>query len=261
MLANYHTHTFRCNHASGEDREYVENAIKSGFSVLGFSDHCPWDFNNSYHSSIRMTPEQIDGYFSSLSDLKKEYADDITIYIGFEAEFIPELISGQEQLLKDFPLDYMIMGQHFFEHEMFGRYTGVPTNDPDMLRSYVDSIITGMKTGKYIYLAHPDLLSFTGDPLLYRSEFLRLCKAMKDNNIPLEINMLGLNIGRHYPCDQFFSIASEVGNSVIIGCDAHSPDSLLDSDAMNKCRLFAERHGLNIIDFIPGLGPAEPIKP
>ena len=42
MLANYHTHTKRCNHALGEDREYVEAAIKAGLKVLGFSDHCPF---------------------------------------------------------------------------------------------------------------------------------------------------------------------------------------------------------------------------
>ena len=28
MLANYHTHTYRCRHAVGEDREYVEAAIR-----------------------------------------------------------------------------------------------------------------------------------------------------------------------------------------------------------------------------------------
>ena len=27
MLANYHTHTWRCNHASGAEEEYVQNAI------------------------------------------------------------------------------------------------------------------------------------------------------------------------------------------------------------------------------------------
>ena len=30
MLYNLHTHTFRCNHATGEDKAYVEYAIQSG---------------------------------------------------------------------------------------------------------------------------------------------------------------------------------------------------------------------------------------
>ena len=74
MFANYHTHTYRCQHASGSDREYVEAAIETGLKVLGFSDHCPWVYQDKeFVSKIRMTPAQVDGYFSSLEGLKKEY--------------------------------------------------------------------------------------------------------------------------------------------------------------------------------------------
>lgn len=85
MLANYHTHTQRCLHAYGSDREYIESAIKSGMKVLGFSDHCPWIFPDGYVSGIRMIPADVDEYFSSLTALKKEYEKDIKIYIGFES--------------------------------------------------------------------------------------------------------------------------------------------------------------------------------
>ena len=44
MLYNYHTHTARCNHASGTDREYVEKAIEAGYKTLGISDHAPYLF-------------------------------------------------------------------------------------------------------------------------------------------------------------------------------------------------------------------------
>ena len=40
-IINMHTHTTRCHHAAGEDREYVEKAIEAGYDVLGFSDHAP----------------------------------------------------------------------------------------------------------------------------------------------------------------------------------------------------------------------------
>ena len=41
MIANYHTHTARCLHAAGAEREYVERALQGGCRVLGFSDHTP----------------------------------------------------------------------------------------------------------------------------------------------------------------------------------------------------------------------------
>lgn len=36
LTTNFHTHTTRCNHAAGEDRQYVEEAIKGGLKVLAF---------------------------------------------------------------------------------------------------------------------------------------------------------------------------------------------------------------------------------
>ena len=41
ISANYHTHTIRCKHAVGEEREYIEAAISEDFKILGFSDHTP----------------------------------------------------------------------------------------------------------------------------------------------------------------------------------------------------------------------------
>ena len=43
MPVNYHTHTFRCGHAENvPDEAYLQRAIEQGFTVLGFSDHTPW---------------------------------------------------------------------------------------------------------------------------------------------------------------------------------------------------------------------------
>ena len=35
--ANYHTHTYRCNHAVGEDEEYVLKAIENNPEALEFA--------------------------------------------------------------------------------------------------------------------------------------------------------------------------------------------------------------------------------
>ena len=67
MIANYHTHTFRCNHASGTDREYVERAIETGMKTLGFSDHAPYLFPfKDYYSFYRMKVEEIQEYADSV---------------------------------------------------------------------------------------------------------------------------------------------------------------------------------------------------
>ncbi len=58
LKANYHTHTYRCQHAYGSEREYIEAAIRMGIAELGFSDHVPCPFKDGYVSGIRMTMEQ-----------------------------------------------------------------------------------------------------------------------------------------------------------------------------------------------------------
>ena len=56
---NFHSHTVRCQHAVGEEREYVEEAIKEGFEVIGFFRPFPLFIQNGYVSRIRMTMSQL----------------------------------------------------------------------------------------------------------------------------------------------------------------------------------------------------------
>ncbi len=76
MIANYHTHTRRCNHAYGTEREYVENAIENGIKILGFSDHTPMPYDN-YVSPSKMTFSQVEDYVDTVLSLKAEYACDM----------------------------------------------------------------------------------------------------------------------------------------------------------------------------------------
>ncbi len=248
MLANYHTHTMRCGHAMGEDREFVEAAIAAGYQVLGFADHCPWVYPDSFVSGIRMHASEVDGYFDSLLGLRREYEKDIHILIGFEAEYMPPLMEAQTEFLSAYPLDYMILGQHFVGRESNTNYAGRETADTGMLTGYVDLCIEGMRTGKYKYLAHPDLIWFTGDAAVYTREMKRLCLAMKELHVPLEMNILGLAGGRNYPDSRFWNIARETGNQAILGMDAHTPQQLSNpaavAEAEKMCRGMEVLEGL-----------------
>ncbi len=254
MFANYHTHTYRCMHATGEDRAYVEAAIQNGMQVLGFSDHCPWMYPDGYVSGTRMLPKELDAYFASLERLRDEYARDITIYIGFESEYLPEQMEAQNRLFEGYPIDYMILGEHFTGREPESPYTGFPSSSEAELARYIDLIIEGMETGKYIYAAHPDLFNFVGDAAVYDKQYRRLCVYLKEHDIPVEINMLGLVQGRHYPSRQFLKIAESVGNTAIIGCDAHSPDMLLDTAGITGCQELAKQYHLELVEELRGLG-------
>lgn len=248
MKANYHTHTKRCGHAGGEDREYVEAAIHAGFEVLGFSDHCPWIYENGYRSRIRMAPAEVDGYFSSLEKLRDEYRDNIRIYIGFETEHLPALIPEQDKLLSDYPLDYMILGQHFLGPDKEQVYVGSPFQEESYLAQYAALSMAGIKTGRYVYMAHPDLPHFTGNDEIYKKHMLPLCRLLKEKDIPIEINVLGVADKRHYPSPRFLKLAKEVGNSAVLGIDAHAPEQLLNRNAISEAEKLCEAYGLELIE-------------
>ncbi len=52
MRANYYTHTWRCNYATGTERDYVETALENCTVILGRDAHKP------EHFAQRQVPEQ-----------------------------------------------------------------------------------------------------------------------------------------------------------------------------------------------------------
>ena len=196
MTANYHTHTYRCHHASMEDeRAYVEAAIEAGYTELGFADHSPMPLPAGVDESecmrsvnVRMTMEETEGYIERLLSLREEYKKDIKLHIGFEAEYYPAVFDRFIDFISDYPIDYLIMGQHWMNNEYDGPYFGSPTDNPEILRAYVDQVIEGLSSGKFSYLAHPDLPNFSGDEEAYKKEMRRLIELgcdciMTDNPI------------------------------------------------------------------------------
>lgn len=243
---NYHTHTYRCGHASGTERGFVEEALSAGIRELGFSDHVPQPYGSDFISGMRMKMEELPGYVDTLLRLREEYRGRIRILIGFEVEYVPELFDRLLKILEAYPVDYLIVGQHFLgsRDEKDGLFCSRESQDEKRLARYVDQILEGLGTGKFAFLAHPDIFHFTGDIRIYREHMRRLCQGCKRLGIPLEINRLGFFEQRHYPGEDFWRIAAETGNEVIIGYDAHRPGVLSDEETYQKCKRWAEGLGI-----------------
>ena len=247
MIANYHTHTKRCRHASGSDREYVESAIKAGVDVLGFSDHAPYLFKNkNYYSSYRMFIDQIEDYRDSVLALKKEYEKDIRILFGFELEYYKETHKEEMAFLSKYNPEYIILGQHYVRSETLSNYA-MFDQDEEFLKDYVNECIEGIKTGDFIYLAHPDICGYNFDKNVLEQEYTRLLKCCKEYDMPIEINVLGIITNRHYPNAKIFKMAKEIGNKVIIGLDAHSPNQI-SKHAFELARGIARQAGVEVIE-------------
>lgn len=242
MFANYHTHTYLCHHAEGDPREYVETAIRAGMKILGFSDHVHYPFPTDHDSGFRMGAADTPFYVEMLQKLREEYRKDIQILIGFEVEYYPDLFAGLLEFLAPYEYDYFILGQHFLYNEYdFGLYSGNATDSEEILSHYVDQVNEAVDTGRFSYIAHPDLLNYHGPKEIYEKHMTRLCRHAKEKEMPLEINFLGLAQDRHYPREDFFAIAKSVGNDIVFGCDAHWPGLLFDETVLKKAESLAEK--------------------
>ena len=258
MIANYHTHTYRCHHAIGEDEEYVLSAIKMGLKTLGFSDHSPWRYHSSFIPRMRMELKDFDDYVKSVLRLKEKYADQIKILLGVEAEYYPEYMDWFKDFKKEYQLDYVIFGNHFYPDDEKGHYFGRSCDDDDFLRRYVQNAIEGLKSGLYSYLAHPDLFMRSRD--YFDEECLKASKAIcsyaKEHDVILEYNLEGLRNGSFgyelgYPCPDFWKIAKEYQVKAIVGVDAHDPRSLLNEERIAYAYDFLQGLGLEVVKELP----------
>ena len=159
-----------------------------------------------------------------------------------------EATEKQKELLSGYPLDYMIQGQHFLGPDKEQVYVGHPFKEEAYLAEYARLSIEGIESGDYLYLAHPDLPHFLGDDKTYRKYMLPVCEALKKENKPAEINILGLADQRHYPVDRFWKLAKEVGVKAILGVDAHSPAQLLNREGIKQGEQWAEKYGIKLLE-------------
>lgn len=249
MKYNYHIHTFRCHHATGTEREYVEKSIKAGLERIGFSEHMPYiepDGNEEIH---RLYTDEIADYVNTILALKEEYKDNIEIHLGYEIENIPGKMDKIAKDAKKNGIEYLILGQHFvgygsedFLWSVFG------SEKESSLVDYANLVIEAIESGYITYVCHPDMFNFTGDDVIYDREMRRICQAAKDNSIPLEINFLGIRSNRRYPNEKFWKIAGEVGNDVVFGFDAHDPDGAGDIASSVRAEEIVKKYNLHYIE-------------
>lgn len=250
MIANYHAHTIRCNHATGTEAEYVEAAIKRGLKIFGFSDHSPQFFPGDYYTFMRMRPQQLDDYCETIRTLQTQYRERIEIPLGLEVEYYPALWGELISKLQDAGIEYLILGQHWLGNEIGEPGSASTCTDEATLSRYCRQVIAAMETRKFTYVAHPDLMNFIGNPKVYRPHIREFCRAAREMAIPLEINLLGMANNRHYPNEQFWEVAAEEGCKAVLGIDAHAPAHILNTEPEQNARKLVQRLGLELLETV-----------
>ncbi|MBU5454390.1 histidinol-phosphatase [Caproiciproducens sp. MSJ-32] len=233
MKTNYHTHNFRCNHAVGNVKDYIIEAIKNEYDEIGLSDHMPHPGKNIDNVS-RMKYEELVEYFKEIDEAKNKYKNEISIMKGMECEYFEDYDWLYKELREKYKVEYLILGVHFFPYKNKWYYVGDINLNEESLKVYTDYVIKSMESRKFDYLAHPDLFGIS-----YRNwdentinASRRILETAEKLDMPIEININGIrrpmvryNLGERYayPIKEFWELSKEYNVKRIIGVDAHNP--------------------------------------
>lgn len=258
MKANYHTHSEYCGHAGGQLEDYIKEACALDMSVLGFSEHGPFPGDPF---GMRMAFNTLPDYVNELVSLRSRYENRIKIHIGLEIEYLDAYVSYYPILFKDYGIEYLIMGQHFFigpDKKCHNLYDN--TFPSSFLIDHCQNMLTGMKSGFFKYIAHPDLMfirDYGMDENCKKAIEILIAGAEKEH-FTLELNANGFRREKQqysdslrypYPVDIFWNEVAKTRIPVIIGSDSHSPSNICDSYTEYALN-YADKLGLNLIKTI-----------
>jgi histidinol-phosphatase (PHP family) len=113
---NLHTHT-RFSDGSSDPEDYVKEAIKQGFDSLGFSDHSPVPFENTF----AIGDADVDNYIQAILQLKNTYSfmsasPGLRILLALEIDYIPGITLPFHHYRKNHNFDYLIGSVHLVKN-------------------------------------------------------------------------------------------------------------------------------------------------
>jgi histidinol-phosphatase (PHP family) len=255
MKKNYHTHTYRCKHATGEVADYCRAAVAQGIALLGFSDHAPLPDNRWIE--VRMSMEELLYYLRDIDWARRSFPR-LGLLKGLECEYDDSYRNYfHDVLLGEYRLDYLVGGQHWFLHE--GRWTGLHGRriSPAELGSYAAHLVRSIQSGLFAFIAHPDAfgMAYPEWDAQARACARDILSAAAACRVPLEINGYGLRKRmietshgprNMYPWRPFWELATEYNITVLPSSDAHNPEDV--SANLDDTEQIAREYGLTVAD-------------
>lgn len=274
-MNNYHTHTYRCRHATGDVADYVAAARAAGLDELGFSDHCP--FHDNRWPENRMPMSELQDYLDAMATAREASDAELAavaatvamggpapaaapkaprILMGLECEWGPD----EEAFLRDeflgrCGLEYLTAGIHYYLCGGTWRDSYAISTAAE-LAGFAETSCGAMESGLFTYLAHPDVYCYSW--IRWDENAIACAKDIlstaERTGIPLEMNGYGFRkkrihapegLRRPYPHDEFWRLAAGYDVKCIVNSDAHRP---IDTAAnLDDGRAIARKFGLRLI--------------
>jgi histidinol-phosphatase (PHP family) len=244
MLANLHTHT-SFSDGSDDPVAYVLEAIRQGFLTLGFSDHSPLPFDNTF----ALRESDLNAYCQEIGRLKQHFKDEIHLFLGMEADFIPGTGHPFSYFQTTLPLDYLIGSVHLVRngssHDLWFIDGPDPATYDDGLNTlfggdirkgvtaYYRQINEMLTTSRMDVIGHLDKIKmhnngrfFSESEPWYSGLVSETLDLVRQTGTIIEVNTRGLYKKRSdslFPGPSVLKKIHEMNIPVIISSDAHKP--------------------------------------
>lgn len=244
-VGDFHTHNYRCNHATGSLDEYISTAHKNLLGTIGLSDHFPIDYSKSDNTlrlkKFAMKNDEVKPYISEAEKLREKYKNLINVRIGFEVGYLNGKEDKYYNRIQKFNgvVDYLIGSIHTVKLKNI--FWSLKNGDlKDLVKIY---------GAKYIYsqyfknikqmllsehfdfniLGHLDYIkngsenSRLNDFIL--EEIRKILPYIKERGVAVEINTQGLRNGykKLYPCKRAIELLYNYNIPIVLSSDAHNP--------------------------------------
>jgi len=229
-LPDYHTHTARCGHASGQPADYVRAARALGLLGIGIADHLP--LLPEPDPELTMSAGELADYVTEVQALKADFPG--YVLLGVEADYRPHTLSGVRALLEAYPFDYTIGSVHFLEDWGFDDPRHIDGYDhrdiDDVWVDYFQLVGDAAESGLFTILGHLDLMKRFGyrPTKTLETELTHLVDRIAHAGVLVEINTAGLHkpVGEAYPTLDILRRLCQAGVAITFGSDAHRPENV-----------------------------------
>lgn len=272
MLVDYHTHHYRCGHASGTLDEVVECAVERGLAEIGLSDHSPiYHFDEPQpFPKTAMHPDELPRYVDEMLEVRERYAGRIKVRLGIESDYILGWDDFYRELWDAYPLDYVIGSVHWLGRwNVFWRELPEGKSREQIYEEYFLTVQAAAKSGIFSILGHLDVPKTNGHMDATMTPLVReTLHVIKEADVAIELNTSGWRkpVNECYPGPEILSYAAELGIPVTLGSDAHSPElvgadfdralNLLQSCGFKEIAVFEkrQRQAVPIVEALNALG-------
>jgi len=247
---NLHTHS-HFSDGSAAPEKYVEAALAQGLTALGFSDHSPLPFDNTF----ALREEKVAEYCETVLSLKNFAASlprYLAVFLGMEADFIPGMGYPFSHFRDNYPLDYLIGSVHLVRNGSPEDLWFIDGPDPATYDQGLNELFGGdirkgvtayyrqinemLTTNRMDIIGHLDKIKmhnrdrfFTEDEPWYQALVDETLDLVKQKGVIAEVNTRGIYKKR---CDSLFpgpAILKKMlalGIPVLISSDAHKPEEV-----------------------------------